>query len=67
MSDLEFWPYTDEEWERLQEEIGEEYLSLSADWEFHEERKYRESLAASYPQDAKAIEARQWLEKYAAV
>lgn len=53
------------EYQQMQEEEAAYAAETAALWEFDEERKYRERMAISYPQDAKAKFSSWWLLRYA--
>lgn len=50
------------EWEEAQRLEEEEYTSMIA-WQFDEEVKYQAAVATSYPRDASAIFAMNWLKQ----
>lgn len=55
----------DEAYQQMQEEEAAHAAETEAAWQFDEERKYRERMAISYPQDAKAKFSNWWLMRFA--
>lgn len=57
---FDYYVYTEEEYHRMQAEDDAAADILNA-WQYNEEVIYRSDLECSYPQDATALAAAEWL------